>query len=181
MRVLFLGSLTLGLLLGVFAMLHGVERRTAGSAVLLSPTGATRARLNLPLIAAFATLFGMIGYLLLRYTTLSLAGGISIAAASGGLGILGALALIAKWAVPAARRDVIDQRYLLQGHPGRVTVPISPGKVGEVRYAVDGTSYASPALSVDGSAVPAETDVVIDRVEQGTAYVEAWVHVEKRL
>lgn len=181
MRFLFLGSLTLGLLLGVFAMLHGVERRTAGAAALLAPPAATRARLNLPLIAAFATLFGLIGYLLHRYTTLPMAARVSIAAASGGIGILGALALIARWAVPSARRDVVDERYLLQGHPARVTVPIGTDRPGEVSYDVDGTPYASPALSVDGAAVPVDTDVVIERVEHGTAYVEPWIQVEKRL
>lgn len=181
MRFLFLGPLTVGLLLGVFAMLHGVERKTAGGAAPFAPPSATRPRLNLPLVAAFATLFGLVGYLLHRYTALPLAAALAIAAGSGGLGILGALALIAKWAMPAARRDVVDERYLLQGHPARVTVPIGTDRPGEVGYAVDGTRYASPALSLDGSAVSADTDVVIDRVEQGTAYVEPWVHVEKRL
>jgi hypothetical protein len=41
--------------------------------------------------------------------------------------------------------------------------------------------YATPALSLDGTAVAAGTEVVIDRLEEGVAYVEPWVQVEQRL
>ena len=58
-----------------------------------------------------------------------------------------------------------------------------PGNVlpGASAYEIDGTQHATPALSLDGAAVAAETDVVIERVEDGLAYVEPWDQVEQRV
>lgn len=188
MSPLFLGALLLGLLLGVFAMLHGVERRPAGHAPSPAPLPATgnasdapAARLNLPLIAGFATTFGAAGYLLLRYSFLSSVIVLALAALVGAAGAVGAVAVVAKWAVPGAAHDVEDPRYVLQGHLARVTRPIEGTRSGEIAYVVDGVHYVSPATSLDGAAVPADTDVVIERIEDGVAHVERWAVVEERL
>ena len=37
------------------------------------------------------------------------------------------------------------------------------------------------AQSLDGTPVAVGTEVIIDRVEGGVAYVESWVEVEQRL
>jgi len=183
MSPLFLGALLLGLLLGVFAMLHGVERQPKGSAPG-APTEPS-ARLNLPAIAGFATLFGAVGYLVLRYSTLVPGFVLAIAALAGAAGAAGAVALVAKWAVPGAANDVEDPRYLLQGHLARVTSAIhgsgqGTGR-GEIAYVVDGVRHVSPAASLDGAPVAADTDVVIERIENGVAHVERWAVVEERL
>ena len=176
---LFLAAFLLGLLLAVFAMLHGVDRRSARLPfnVVVEPT----ATLNLPLLAAFATLFGAVGYLLSRYTALGVVPRLLIAAAGGAAAAVGALALIQRWAIPSARGDTVDERYLLQGHPARVTVAIGADLPGSIVYEIDGTRHAVRAISLDGAAVDVETDVVIERVEGGLAYVEAWDRVEQRL
>ena len=44
-----------------------------------------------------------------------------------------------------------------------------------------GKSYTIPARSMDATSVSDNTEVVIDRVEDGVAYVELWTHVESRL
>jgi membrane protein implicated in regulation of membrane protease activity len=196
MHYLFQGFFLLGLLLAVAAMLFGVERRatrvvpipgepvggrrpaTSGEG-LVAP--APRARWNLPLWAAFCTLFGAVGYLLTRYTTMGLAARIAIAIVVGVAALIGAVALIAKWAIPSARREPEDPRYVLQGHPARVATAIGPSELGEIAYVVDGTRYAARAQSIDGRPVEAGTDVVIERVEDGVAYVEPWSAVEQRL
>src|SRR5215207_9685717 len=144
MHPLFLGAFLFGLLLAVFAMLHGVERRPR---TVSGPTAAQpAARLNLPLLAGFATVFGATGYLLTRYSTLAPLLRVGIAALTGALGALGAVALVAKWAVPGAAQDVEDPRYALQGHLARVTAPIADGS-GEIVYVVDGVRHVARAAS----------------------------------
>ena len=181
MSPLFLGALLLGLLLGVFAMLHGVERRPTGNAPGAGAPAEPSARLNLPTIAGFATLFGAAGYLLLRYSTLSTAVVLLVAALIGAAGAAGAVALVAKWAVPGAAQDVEDPRYVLQGHLARVTSPIGGTDRGEIAYVVDGVRQVSPAESLDGAPVPMDAEVVIERIEDGVAHVERWAVVEERL
>lgn len=179
MLPLFLAAFLLGLLLGVFAMLTGVDRRSARLPfnVIVEPS----AKLNLPTIAAFSTVFGAVGYLLTRNTALGALPRLAIAGGGGVAAALGIVALIQRWALPSAREESIDERYLLQGHPARVTDAIGPEHPGTIAYEIDGTRHATPALALDGSAVAAETDVVIERVEDGLAYVETWERVEERL
>jgi len=192
MHLLFLGAFLFGLLLAVFAMLHGVERRPRSAlsgAAAAAPSGTPAvegnaavpaARLNLPLLAGFATVFGATGYLLTRYSTLSSLPRVGLAALVGALGALAAVALVAKWAVPGAAQDVEDPRYLLQGHLARVTFPIGE-EGGEIVYEVDGIRHVARAASLDGGPVPADSEVVIERIEDGVAYVERWAVVEERL
>ena len=181
MAPLFLAALLLGLLLGVFAMLHGVERRPAGSGASSGTDAPATARLNLPVVAGFATAFGAAGYLLLRYSTLSQGITLALATLIGAAGAAGAVALVAKWAVPGAAHDVEDPRYVLQGHLARVTAPIRGTARGEIAYVVDGVRHVTPAASLDGAPVPANTEVVIERIEDGVAHVEPWAVVEERL
>ena len=180
MQTLFLGSLLLGLLLGVFAMLHGVERPDAAGPGAV-PAPEPEASLKLPLVAAFATLFGLSGYLLTRYAPLPPLADVAIAAALGALGSTGAAALVVKWAIPSAKEDVVDERYLLQGSPARVIRPIGADAPGTIEYDADNRRVVSDARSFDGLPIEAGTEVVIERVEDGIAYVERWALVEARL
>ena len=50
-----------------------------------------------------------------------------------------------------------------------------------LHYALDGQECDLPAREMEGAAIAVGTDVVIDRVEQGVAYVELWARVEQRL
>jgi hypothetical protein len=175
LTAVFLASFLAGLLLGVRAMIVGVER---------PPRTGTQPRtaLTAPSVAAAATTFGLTGYVLLRYMGAGAAAAIAIAAGLALLSALSAIALIAKWAVPSAAAEPPDERYLLQGTPATVTRAVTADVDGEVSYAAaDGAQYATPARSFDGSALGVGAEVVIDRVEDGVAYVEAWALVEKRL
>ena len=161
----------LGLVLGVFGMLRGIER------------GDLRPRLvfNLPTVAALAAFFGLSGYLITRNTTLAPAVTIVLAAVAALIGASGMFALIAGWAVPSARRDVEDERYTLQGCFGRVTRAIRADQDGEIAYQQAGERRVAGARSLDGRAIPADSEVVIERIEEGVAYVELWSKIEKQL
>ena len=185
MQYLFLSVFIAGLLTGVFAMFRGVERRR--KAPVAGPIGKEpepSAIVSLPMAVAFATVFGAAGYLLGRTTTLGPVARVLIAALVGAAGAAGALALVAAWAVPSAREDEVDERFLLMGQVARVTGAIGAGGVGSagtIAFEHDGTRHAIRAVSMDGTPLDAGTDVVIERVEGGIAYVEPWARVEERL
>jgi hypothetical protein len=181
---LFLGLFLVGLVLGVGAMLFGVEKRRApvDGAAGAPPISA---RLTVPNIAAFAAASGAVGYLLRHYSSLGTGAIFIIAAAAGIAGVIGASLLVARWALPAVAAEVVDERYLLQGHPARVTRVVSGGagatSAYEISYEEAGSTHVLPAHSLEGTELSPGMDVVIDRVENGVAYIEAWSVVERRL
>ena len=194
MAYLFLSALLLGLVLGVLAMLVGVERRPRPTTHPVASTGLPfshesvmaasseiSARFHLPVVSPFATTFGAIGYLMTRYSSIGIAGRIIIPAVAGALAAAGVVILVARWAVPSARRDVPDERFLWQGLPARVTSAIDPANPGRIIIEVDGTRHAVLAVSLNGDPIELGSDVVIERIEDGTAFVEPWADVEQRL
>ena len=194
LHYIFIGCFTAGLILGVYQMLFGVERRSRRRKAVQPPPQAgpipyslayahreISARISLPSLGAFLTFFGLVGYLLSRFTVLGPVAQIVLAGVAGALGITAVLALIRAWAVPSARREIVDARFVLMGHLATVSSPITDDVPGEITYEVDGTRYTAKALTVNGESVPEGSEVVIERIEDGHAYVEAWAHVEKRL
>ncbi len=194
MSALFVAAFAVGLVLAVHVMLHGVERRGAPSQrVPHEATGAydpatePSATLNAQNAAAFVTAFGACGYLLMRLTAFGPGAVVAIAAVTGVAVAVGSASLLAAWVIPGARNEPVDERYLLQGHPARVTRPIGPGggsvgdAVGEIVYVADGRQYTVAARSWDGAPIDDGADVAIERVEGGVAYVERWAQVEARL
>jgi hypothetical protein len=175
----FLAAFLLGLALAVYVMLHGVERRRTDGAT--PPDGTLSARLSLPSVAGFAAAFGATGYLLLRESSLGPVAALAIAAAAGAAGATGALTLVTRWAIRGARTDDVDVRYLLQGHLARVTRAIGATEPGAIVYEIDGRRHSARACTVEGTPLAAETDVVIERVENEIAFVEPWTRVEQRL
>jgi len=180
---LFLGLFLVGLVLGVGAMLFGVEKQRRPVDGVSAPT--IGARLTIPNVAAFAAASGAAGYLLRHYTALGSVAIFVIAAAAGVAGVVGASLLVARWALPAVAAEVVDERYLLQGHPARVTRVIA-GAAGaasayEITYEEAGSRHVLHAYSLEGTELSPGMDVVIERVEGGAAYIEAWSVVERRL
>ena len=186
MIALFLVALTAGLVLGVFAMLYGTERRHAAAMAASLDDRHDPARepspwFNQASIAAGAFGFGLTGYLLARFGHQSMAMATIIGAAVGALLMAVQALLFARWAIPSARAETMDATYLLQGTPGRIQQAVPAGGVGSVQYAANGASTEQPARSLTDAAIPAGADVVIDRIEDGIAVVEPWADVEQRL
>ena len=190
MSAVFLACFLAGLVLGVYVMLHGVEREPPPRPGELPPHQATGAHdpttepsvlLNRQNVSALVGTFGAAGYLLQRFTTLGTPAVVGIALAIAGAALALSAGLLAGWALPGARREAVDDRYLLQGHPARVTVPIPAGGDGEIEYEADGRRYTVRARSWDGAAIAIGADVAIERVEDGVAFVEQWAQVETRL
>lgn len=175
MTILFVTVLIAGLLLGVWSMIAGIDRdRRRGRWIKY---------VNLPTFAIAGTLFGLVGYPLAKYTVLSTGAILAIAGVVAIAGAVGMVALIAGWAVPSAAREVVDERYTLQGHLAVVTQAIGngTGDIGAIAYEHEGRRFVVRARSLDGDSIEATTEVVIERVEDGVAYVERWATIARQL
>lgn len=187
MTAVTLGFLLTGLVLGVIAMLHGTERRVQPVGVPHErrsehdPATEPSALFNLSTVAAFAFAFGLCGYLLTRYSEWAWYATLPVALATGGAAYALQSLLIARWAIPSARNDHVDQRFLLQGTLARMTAEAPANGTGALVYTLDGDDHQLPARAMDDQPLPLGADVVIDRVDEGVAIVELWTLVEKRL
>ncbi len=176
MTILYLASFIGGLLLIVGVMIFGVERPRE-----LHPAGERSFRLSPAPIGTFAVLFGVAGYSLSRQSFAGVATTLAIAALIGLVAAIIAARLVRQWWAVTPEHEIDDERYILQGHLAQVTKPIAPDVDGEVAFEVDSVHRLLRARNFDVGSLPAGTDVVIERVEDEIAYVEAWQEVEKRL
>jgi membrane protein implicated in regulation of membrane protease activity len=176
-----------GLVLGVAAMLYGTERRVRTPIAPHErqsehdPAAEPSPVFNLASLAAFTFGFGLTAYLVSRHADWPIAGEVAAAGVAGALSMTLQSVLIARWAIPGARADQPDARYLLQGTIGRITLDVPEGGEGAMRYELEERSYELPSRTIDGGALAAGSEVVIDRVEDGIAFVESWAVVEQRL
>lgn len=189
MNALFLVVLLVGLVAGVRAMLLGTEHLPRG-VKLPAPHERTSehvedaepsALFNWASVAAFAFAFGLAGYLFTRFTGWSAPARVIAAVIAGGAAMAVQSLLIARWAIPSARAEHVDERYLLQGTIGRISQEVPANGEGKLQYTLDGVTYTVPAREVSGALLAQDVEVVMDRVEGGIAYVEPWAQVEQRL
>ena len=174
LAILFVAAFIAGLLLAVFAMLHGVEHLHRNRTRAPSPF------FNLPAIAAFAIGFGAVGYPIASRTRLPGWGILAIAIASGALATSVMITLLATWALAGVSASSSDADSI-QGQFATVTQEITPSRAGEISYEHSGQIVRVPARILGVSPVAVGSDVVIDRIEEGMAFVEEWATVEQRL
>jgi hypothetical protein len=173
-KVLYLAFFLSGLALAVHAMLHGMERwRRHRSA---KPSAA----LNPPTVAALAIGFGASGYLLLTRSSLGPSAVLLVSLLIGAAALSGMIVLMAKWALRHGVSISQDDEDV-SGQVAVVTRTITTDEPGEISWFAWNRQHILPAQSLDGSEIPAGTEVVIDAVERGVAYVELWSVVETRL
>lgn len=181
---LFLLLLFSGVLLGSVAMWRGVERKDA-----LIPTVDEFGRelpsqpvsLLLPGAVGALVCTGAVGYVLAKHGSLHIVATVVVAVLAGVGGAVAAMAVVTRWAVPSALASPEDLRYVLQGTPGKVVSDIARDGTGQVSYEANGQLVTMQARSVDGSKIPAGSDVVLERLEDGVAFVEPWSVVEARM
>ncbi|MDP9201806.1 MAG: NfeD family protein [Gemmatimonadota bacterium] len=176
LKIFFLAAFISGLVLAVFAMLHGVEytRRKRNRSRTPSPF------FNLPAVAAFAVGFGAVGYPLASRTILPPWAILLIAIGGGALAITGMITLLARWALRGLSSP-LSEEHEIQGQLALVIRDITPAREGEIAYEYLGKREVVPARSLGPTVIPSGSDVVIDRIEDGVAFVEEWAVVEQRL
>ncbi|HMI44187.1 MAG TPA: hypothetical protein VK516_11205 [Gemmatimonadaceae bacterium] len=177
LKIFFLIAFIGGLVLAVFAMLHGVEyaRRRRNRSRKPSPF------FNLPAVAAFAVGFGAVGYPLASRTRLPVWAVILIAIGGGALAITGIITLLARWALRGLAGPFSSEDQEIQGTLAVVTREITPAGDGEISYEHLGRRELALARSLGVTAISSGSEVVIDRIENGVAFVEEWAVVEQRL
>lgn len=177
LHVLFLITFIGGLVLAVFVMLHGVEHARTRRRRSRPPSPWA----NLPAIAAFGVGFGAAGYPLASHSGMSAWGVLAIATASGIVAISAMIVLLAGWALREKRSGLRTDTDEIQGIFAVVTKEIGAGQTGEISYDHLGERFQAAARAVNGQAIAMAAEVVIDRIENGIAFVEEWAAVERRL
>ena len=162
-------------MLAVFAMLHGVEYLRRNRSRAPSPF------FNFPAVAAFAVGLGAVGYVLSSRTSLRAWGVVLLALLGGGIATTGMIALLARWALSKGATEGIDESETIQGQLAVVTREIAPGGTGAISYEHLGARLQSPARAIGNQRLEQGSEVVIDRLENGVAFVEEWAVVEQRL
>jgi len=164
-----------GLLLAVRVMIAGVEKPREEH-----PRGERTFTVSPAVLSSMLIVFGVLGYILTRRqlgSDATRAGSAVLVAAIAGVA---AAYLVRKWWAVTPEHDV-EEAFVLQGHLARVTKNIGDGVDGEVTFDVGSERRVIAAKTIDGAQLAAGTDVVIERIENDVAYVEAWAEVEKRL
>lgn len=176
-RILYAVASGVGLLVAVWAMLHGSVRTSHTPGVLRPPP----AGFNTPVIGAALLAFGAVGYLVAKYSRIDTVWTLLIALVAGATGWIGMTLLMAKWALRGPLNDPHEEMEEIQGTVAVVTRAISVGALGEISYSFRGSPTTAPARSIGGQPVAAGTEVIIDTVSDGVADVELWSVVETRL
>lgn len=176
MIAVYLAVFIAGLLLAVRIMIAGVERpRNA------RPDGERSFRLSPPVLVGFGVIFGAAGYVLTKRNIAGPWMRAGIAVVLGTAAAILAARLVRRWWAVVPEHDVDDERYVLQGQLARVTKSIHGDVEGEVTFEFGNEQRCVRARDLDGRSIMADTEVVIERIENDVAYVEAWQEVEKRL
>jgi len=180
----FAAAFLLGVATGVYVIVRGVERPRRTTAPVDDfgrESGIGKLSFRAPFVAASLLSAGLVGYLLVRFGSLSgwHAGLWAVASAAVVSPI--AARFVRRWAFQAAMDDAPDPRYALQGHIATVVEAPSEHELARVAYTANGRRVVAAALSVDRSPLSPGAEVVIDRLEDAVVYVEAWDRVEERL
>jgi hypothetical protein len=171
----FVGLFFIGLIAAVRVMLYGVERQRSAT-----DTGSRSFSVSPVVVASFSIVAGMLGYILVKLRVAPLTTWSTVLAA-GVLTSAASARVIARWWTVVPEHDVDDERYVLQGSLAKVVSDITELGTGQVTLQADAAKRPMPARAIDDQPVRAGTEVVIERIENGVAFVEEWAAVEKRL
>lgn len=119
-------------------------------------------------IAAFITVFGGSGILLLPYF-----GNLLSLMLAGLIGLIVAFLLYRFVIVPlhkAQNTSAVEKQSLI-GSNARVTEKIPQGQFGKITYFVNGNTYSAPAKSDDGNEIARNSDVEIVHIDRNTYFV----------
>jgi membrane protein implicated in regulation of membrane protease activity len=135
--------------------------------------------LNFGTTAAFLAWFGGAGYLLTRYSSLVVAGVLTLAIVAGLMGAMIVFWFVAKLLLKHDRElDPAD--YDRVGVLARISSPIREGGTGEIIFSQEGTRNTCGARSENSEALPRGTEVIVTRYEHGIAYVRRWEELAEK-
>jgi len=142
-------------------------------------TGSEMPFLNFGTITAFLAWFGGAGYLLTRYSSLLVAGVLTLSVVAGLVGAMIVFWFVAKLLLKHDRElDPAD--YERVGILARISSPIREGGTGEIIFSQEGARNTCGARSESGEALLHGTEVIITRYEHGIAYVRRWEELAEK-
>lgn len=164
---------------GLNGAAHGLDHSSAQThAVPSTMSHAEVSPINFSTAMAFLTWFGGMGYLLSHFYRFWMLLGLGLATLSGLAGSTIVFLLMAKFL--ASRQTQLDPAdFDLVGTLARISSPIGENGTGEIIFSQGGVRKTSGARSVDGKAIPRDSEVVITRYERGIAYVQRWEEFTK--
>jgi hypothetical protein len=138
-------------------------------------SGAYISWFNASTIMAFLAWFGGTGYLLTRYSRLLVLVSLAIATMAG----LFAGWIIFKFMARLSDAPMSGEDRRVEGAIGAVSMAIREDGTGEIIFSLGGTRRCAGARSGDGQPIEKGAEVVIERYEQGIAYVKRWEEFSK--
>jgi len=128
---------------------------------------------NFATITAFLAWFGGSGYLLTRYSALTVTIIMVVAIVIGLAGAAFVFLFVVKFLLKHDRElDPAD--FDRVGVLGHIISPIREGGTGEIIFSQAGTRHTCGARSESGEALPKGTEIIVTRYEHGIAYVRKW-------
>jgi len=128
---------------------------------------------NFATITAFLAWFGGSGYLLTRYSALTVTLIMFIAVIVGLIGAAFIFLFVVKFLM-THDRELDPADFDRVGVLGHIVSPIREGGTGEIIFSQAGTRHTCGARSDGGEALPKGTEVIVTRYEHGIAYVRKW-------
>jgi len=159
-----------GLYSGAHAQGGGASGAKGGST---NAAGGHFSWFNASTMLAFLAWFGGTGYILTKYSNL-------VAIASLGLATLAGLvsgSIVFKFMVKlmySSETQLNEVDYRVEGSVCTVTMPIRTNGTGEVVFLLGGVRRSAGARTDDGTPIEKGVEVVIERHENGIAYVKRW-------
>jgi len=139
---------------------YAILTATVGDLFGLDAPGGDLPFLSPTIIATFLTVFGGIGYMLIRnteWTALPVAG-LSLLAALGVSSIVLFLVVIP---LHAAQKGAAHSAKEMIGFEAKVVTGIDSQRIGEIVYEQGGTRHSAPAKSLEGDSIPQGAQVKI--------------------
>jgi membrane protein implicated in regulation of membrane protease activity len=153
---------------------HGHHAGGGGGALRGSAKGGAHLSwFNASTAMAFLAWFGGVGYILTKHShlvALSSLGFATLAGLFAGFIVFRFMARIVK----ATEAQLLDWDYRLEGSVGVISSPIRENGVGEVIFEQNSVRKSLAARSGDGARLEKGTEVVIERYDNGIAYVKKW-------
>jgi membrane protein implicated in regulation of membrane protease activity len=122
---------------------------------------------------AFLAWFGGVGYILTKHShfvALTSLGFATLAGLFAGFIVFRFMARIVK----ATEAQLLDWDYRMEGSVGVISSPIRENGVGEVIFEQNSVRKSLAARSSEGARLEKGTEVVIERYDNGIAYVKKW-------
>ncbi len=128
---------------------------------------------NATTVMAFLAWFGGVGYILVMHSHLAVLACFAVSILSGIIASYVVFRFMARL-MANATGEMHDWDYRLEGAVGTVSMTIRADGTGEVIFEQGGARRAVGARSQSGKAIARGAEVVIERYENGIAYVQLW-------